>query len=518
MRIGVLASLSPLLSLASGLAVSGRSQANHSSAVYPVSVSNDNSSRSFGFTNAFDVHYTVTLYVNGAPYQVFVDLGSSDTWFSPSAQGGLMPPDVIDTGINATFDYLAPGQVVLANVTLGPYTINNQAIAVVTNSTQTLPGAFVGVIGIGGAGISRISQALANSSYADNGTPVMYNLFKHQPELPNYMTFLMNQTAYTTLGDGGVVTIGNVLADKTDILNAPVIQSPTLWGQWASFMTGVSANGRMLTGHSGMNATNYKNYTVAVPEGSTVALFDTGTGLIVGPEYYAEQIYGNIPGAEKSELFGDVAWKVPCDTKLNISFVFGDASYPLRPADATFGQIDLNGTYTCYGTVLGAPIADATGADWLLGAYFMGSVYQLFDYGDPDPADGLYRTSTQLLTSFDPDEAWAEADALLAARKQAWLDAYSSVITMTATSTVGTLPATWTGAQFTPAVTTVTDSMISSAQSATPITIVPPTSVTSTGTATATSTAAAASSSSLASGMSFFRGLRAAVWSHLQSS
>ena len=125
-------------------------------------------------------------------------------------------------------------------------------------------------------------------------------MFAHEPDRPDYMTWLMSRTE---LGDssGGVLTVctsplrtvssshmlteyhcvlcsspAEVLANMTDILDAPQLNSLRL-GEWTYWLDGIYVNGRFVGGHS--NVTDqYKNAGLTVPSAnSTVATFDTGT-------------------------------------------------------------------------------------------------------------------------------------------------------------------------------------------------------------------------------------------------
>ncbi|KAH9934496.1 aspartic peptidase domain-containing protein [Epithele typhae] len=433
---------------------------------YPITVSTGNDSvQEFAFTNAFAIHYTITMKVNGVAYQVLVDLGSSDTWINPVVQGNVTPPGLIYTGINATIDYLAggnaPADIVLANVTLGPYTINNQAIGIVNETTVTCPGGYAGLIGLAGFYSSHRWVLLTRPS----------QLFKLVPELPNYVTFQLDtKSPYgSELGNGGVFTIGSVLSDAEEVLDSPVMES-LLPGQWMSFLQRVEVNGRTLSGHSNITNDTALGKIVTVPEGNTVVLFDTGSALIQGPSWYVDEIYSGVEGANRTIIGGsDVAWEVPCDTKLNISWVFDGVTYPLHPVDSTHGLLSLDGEYLCIGSILGNDNLWTIDVDWLMGDRFMGSVYQVFDYGDIDVASGPIRGTTQLLGVVDPDQAWAETDALLADRRQKFLEAAKrppspctqdpTPLSMVPTDT---RPATWTGSTSPASVTTLADTAVSS--------------------------------------------------------
>ena len=56
-------------------------------------------------------------------------------------------------------------------------------------------------------------------------------------------------------------------------------------------------------------------------EGQTLANLDTGTSLSQIPQTYAAAIYGDVPGAQLYSSSG--IYVLPCDTKINVSFVFG---------------------------------------------------------------------------------------------------------------------------------------------------------------------------------------------------
>ena len=72
------------------------------SSPYPVAVSHSGDSGGFGFTNSRGTQYTATIHVNGVPFQVIVDTGSSDTWIDPLSVGASLPPNLIPTGYNST--------------------------------------------------------------------------------------------------------------------------------------------------------------------------------------------------------------------------------------------------------------------------------------------------------------------------------------------------------------------------------------------------------------------------------
>ena len=74
------------------------------------------------------------------------------------------------------------------------------------------------------------------------------------------------------------IPAAEVLSNMTAILNATQIDS-VLPGKWTTFLSGVTVNGRTITGSSNASISElYKHVlNVTVPDGQTVATFDTGT-------------------------------------------------------------------------------------------------------------------------------------------------------------------------------------------------------------------------------------------------
>ncbi|KAI9056707.1 acid protease [Trametes sanguinea] len=398
---------------------------------YPVTVSRGNRGLGgFNFTSVLGLYYSATIFVNGVPYQVQLDTGSSDTWIDPTSIGVTLPPDLIYTGVNSTTHYVdnssASGPIVLANVSFGPYTVYNQAITLSYNGTNGR-GAYNGLMGLAGYSLeangyrsSVIHYSLANTAYVENGIPIVYNMFEHEPDLPNYTTLLMERRD-GVIASGGILTISEVLSDMTETLDAPrlIAVQPD---QWNTFLDGIYVDGVFMHGGS-----KFENQTVLdaykgspmetiinnmhMPAGSTLATFDTGTSLIYAPPSYVHAIYENVPGAQLMPMdeTGQVIYMVPCTTKMNITFSINGVLYPIHPIDAISLMIQDDGLM-CQGSLTGGTTADT---DWLLGDSFLRNVYILFGYGDPDGDLAAKQPYTQLLSLTNPDEAWLEFEYLL---------------------------------------------------------------------------------------------------------
>ncbi|CDO77859.1 hypothetical protein BN946_scf184668.g3 [Trametes cinnabarina] len=430
----------------------GPATASRPSSPYPVTVSRSDEDGGFNFTNGEEALYSATIYVNGVPYQVQLDTGSSDTWIDPLSVGVSLPPDLISTGINSSTSYVdgsvLTGPIVLANVTFGTYTVHNQAITIAYNGSAD--GTSNGLIGLAGytqTNDSSIYTSLKNTSYAENGISIIYNIFEHVPGLPNYTTFLLER-GNGNFSDGGVLTVSEVLANMTDILNAPRFNT-VLPDYWDTFMDGVYVNGKFVNGGSAfankssllsaVSGTDLESLlqTFNLPEGATVANFDSGTTLTVrGREMYAHAIYKDIPGAVQMPLNqtgGVVMYTVPCDTKINLTWSFNGVLYPMHPVDVVYLSFnDTDGTFECVGAVSGGP----TGVeDWLLGDAFLHNVYILYGYGgDPTGELAAKEPYMQLLSRTDAEEAWLEYESMMLQQIVASESSWSNAMRMTSTA------------------------------------------------------------------------------------
>ncbi|KAI0828864.1 acid protease [Trametes gibbosa] len=385
---------------------------------HPYSVVQTGANTGYGFTHIFDQQYTVTLSVNGVPFQVVCDTGSVDTWVDPVPQG-ITPPDLIMTGKNNSATYgdgtQSSGPLVLANISLGPYNASNQAIMLSPKGSPT-PDLFQGIFGLSRVSLSDTFPILANGTpYADNGRPIVHNILSALHDQPNYITFLMSRPELGA-NPGGVFTISELVSDLAEVTSAPRLEALTNV-TWSTLLDGAYVNGVLLTGHSQVRE-DYENVThLAIPEGSTIATLDTGTSYTRAPQYYVDAIFQNITGAiptDNADGSNGFGYIVPCDTKVNVSLVFAGLQYPIHPIDMIILNTAPNGTFYCTGAFSYSNENDGID-DWLVGATFLRNVYSLFDYGwDTDPTDG--QAYMQLLSVTDAERAWAEADKLLLER------------------------------------------------------------------------------------------------------
>jgi hypothetical protein len=66
----------------------------------------------------------------------------------------------------------------------------------------------------------------------------------------------------------------------------------------------------------------------------------------------SDAIYGRVPGANYDETLG--YWTVPCDSLVNLTFVFGGVQVPIHPLDVVMSEFsykDATGKTACVGSV-----------------------------------------------------------------------------------------------------------------------------------------------------------------------
>ncbi|OBZ78594.1 Aspartic protease [Grifola frondosa] len=395
-----------LATTSSAIHIPIRRQATHSTSVnfasHSSASSDFNATDPFYFGNINDVFYVGTIFVDGQPYEVQLDTGSSDLWLDTT--GVTFSSNVTDTLITSSITYLdttqASGDVLLAPVSWGEFIVYDQAF-ISAPGTNATSGGDKGLLGIGPPSLSSVADSLNGSSF--NGASFLDNVFGLYPDEPNFYTFLLSRSD-SGLTDGGIFTIGEFNSNFSNVAQTPKL--PLLADdEWLSVMDGVIIDGVLI---EGFNIPD-DGQSVIPPAGQLSVLFDTGTSLANAPPHYVNATYGNIPGA----TYDSGTWYMPCDSKVNVSMVFGTNVYPVHPIDIIlFDHIDEKGNAVCFGA-----FSDSTGSgqDFLLGDTFLRNVYAVYDFGrlvtvgDTDPF-------VQILSVTDADQAWAEYDSLNAAR------------------------------------------------------------------------------------------------------
>ncbi|KDQ59377.1 hypothetical protein JAAARDRAFT_34102 [Jaapia argillacea MUCL 33604] len=365
----------------------------------PFSRSNTPSSTSVNFANADGVAYLVTVEFDGQPVQVRVPSTnhfrnfSSDLWID-SAGVNLTP--FTNTGRNATMLYgpatlhtVVEGPILVGPVQFGDFKVDKQAFISARGSNATQPSLNqLGILGVAPTTGSLVAHTLKNTSY--NGRTFLDNAFMTNPEEPNYITFMLSRDPVYGTTSGGTFTIGEVATEFAAITNTPQrkVLSTSSLPRWATTMDGIIVNGKTYSGHSKFNST-------FVSAGQTIALLDSGTSFALAPRFYADAIFKDVPGAVFNTAHS--MYTVPCDTKVNVSFIFGKD-------DVT--DISNSGELTCSGLFF---VGDAGDLDVVLGDTFLRNTYVLFDFGrwaTPGTSDPF----VQPLSVTNQAQAWNDFD------------------------------------------------------------------------------------------------------------
>ncbi|OSX58790.1 hypothetical protein POSPLADRAFT_1035894 [Postia placenta MAD-698-R-SB12] len=364
-----------------------------------------------GFSNEYDAVYSGTVYVQGKPFQVQIDTGSSDFWINNE---NVTLDDLVYTGSNATLPYgdgsVATGPIALGNVSFGKYTVANQAMILAPGSNASDGGLINGLIGVGPAPLSQILTTLIEEKSPYNGMPFTTNVFNQTGPSSSYMTFLLSRSE-AGVTEGGLMTLGELAANYTEITRSPKL--PVVHdGRWITWMDGIYVNGKLYSGHSvSQNATGY----VAKPTGNqTSALLDSGTsaGKIFARSESKEvnalisfRTPLDIPGAVWND--SQNTYTLPCHSKINISMSLGGLTYPMDPIDATQITVNSDGSFYCSGA-FAATAAGSGIVDFILGDSFMRNVYSLFYFGANFTGTGHEQSYMQILSTTDANKAWAD--------------------------------------------------------------------------------------------------------------
>ncbi|KZT73607.1 acid protease [Daedalea quercina L-15889] len=376
-----------------------------------VVVSNPNGISSTGFTDVGNGLYTATIYLQGEPFQVQIDSGSSDLWINTM---GYDLQGLTNTGENSTTSYgdgsVAEGPIVLGNITLGEFTVAGQALVTAPGSNATTAGADQGLLGIGLPMGSSIYQDLNGTS--SNGLPFLQNVFSGLPDESKFVTLLLSRGALgdSEYAEGGALTIGEIVSNYTGILETPKLPVFSSEG-WITLLDGLTVNGVFHPGNSSGISPNEFGLPVQPAENQSLALLDSGTSLALVPRYYVDAMYKDLPGAVFLEEGG--YYQVPCETKVNISMVFSSISYPVHPLDSVIvDNVNTTGAVRCRGafSALEDPL-------WTLGDTFMRNIYTLYYHGNAFLTDDNSTTPyIQILGITDADAAYAAYDELNARR------------------------------------------------------------------------------------------------------
>ncbi|KAI0649941.1 aspartic peptidase domain-containing protein [Trametes meyenii] len=354
--------------------------------------------------------YVVPVSVAGNTFNLIMDTGSADLWVDAnSLPSGADLAGVVDTGIQTRLNYgingtstSVQGAVQLADVRLGVNRDDEQARVIVRGQAfVNVPGAPAvtqygdqGILGLGPPHQWSLTSSALKGSHWSSKT-VLQNLFDHNQELGDSFTILFGGRDGAGVIQNGTLAFGAIGQTHDEALHTALLNAqklPLVTGSsWDIPSRGFAVDGRG---------------PVERP-----FMLDSGSFAACVPPEYLRAIYSPVPG---SYLMDDGSWSVPCDANMNVSVGFGCVMYPIHPIDMTEVYDIRDGKALCRSLI--QPNSDLQ-IPFLIGLNILRNMGIRHEYGE--------QPYVQLLSTTDPEKAFAEFDAMNVAR----IDAFSKAAT-----------------------------------------------------------------------------------------
>ncbi|KAG6887509.1 hypothetical protein C0995_014741 [Termitomyces sp. Mi166 len=341
-------------------------------------------STTIGVKNLGNAQYIGNVTIGGVQARVLLDTGSSDLWANfPTTQ-----PTSTDLGESINLAYAvgaASGNAHAATVQIGDYSVDNQAFLLVANtssfSTDIHAQGYDGLLGLGPNKGSVIYKKLDGHT----GDTLLTHIFEQNTSANAYITFLLDRKNAPSEPFTGQLTISELVKGFENVTSMPkldVDKVNKLLSQDQHWQA-ITDKDVGIIGPDG-NPIQVDSIVPSAPDGTYVAVFDSGFTFNQVPRDVSDAIYGRVQGAvydSKNEY-----WTVPCGQYLNISVSFGGVQYPVHPLDTVddnFNAKDASGNRVCIGAF--QPITSAFSLlghyDMILGMSFLRNTYTLLDFG-----------------------------------------------------------------------------------------------------------------------------------------
>lgn len=357
-------------------------------------------------TGVYDAVYTIPVSVGDGNQQfsLQIDTGSSDLWIASTScsssscsqtNGHLYDPSgATPTNVSFSIPYLsgsAAGPIFWDNVTIGGYTIDNQALAAASDvENEALAPNFSGILGLALPLNSIIASEIPPVTNNDpDGAAWASNLFSITPISTSPSSRFLS-LALSRPGSNTVPAVFGIGHHPSSLVPDPSL---------VQYSTPVSDESGILFWKVSVKAiTVYVNGTARSVElgrsitGASfpVAVLDSGMPLILTTSDIANGIYGAI----RINPASDGNYYVPCTTPLNMTITLDDRpEIPLHPLDLTAEPPQDNQAQYCLGLIqtddsqLSNP--DSSLGDMILGVPFLRNVYTVMAYTIPN-SDGSF--------------------------------------------------------------------------------------------------------------------------------
>ncbi|MCJ1313446.1 hypothetical protein MMC25_007124 [Agyrium rufum] len=137
------------------------------------------------------------------------------------------------------------------------------------------------------------------------------------------------------------------------------------------------------------------------------AIIDSGTSYVLIPPDDSAALHKLIPGAvaEDNEIFN-----IPCDTEVDVQFVFSKVGYSVSPKDYVGIPVPGNSAM-CASRFVG--VSGAGPGQWIVGDVFLKNIYAVYDFDNERMGFGTMNPSTSPSSSASSTPASASSTAAL---------------------------------------------------------------------------------------------------------
>ncbi|KAJ7604840.1 aspartic peptidase domain-containing protein [Roridomyces roridus] len=188
----------------------------------------------------------------------------------------------------------------------------------------------------------------------------------------NFLTADSNEDGGQDVGNAGVFTVGGV--------------NSSLYSGNIEFL-GLAAGGNQLgLWMLGITAITVGGKSIDITPNATLAMFDTSSNEIIGPDADVRAIYAAIPGSSEPT---ETVFQYPCNTTVKVSISFGGQSWDIDPQDMNQGAVQ-SGSADCFGAF--GSVTGTQNPSWRLGIPFLRNVYTVLRQNPP--AIGFAELST----------------------------------------------------------------------------------------------------------------------------
>lgn len=302
---------------------------------------------------------TISVGTPAVTYTVDFDTGSSDLFLPASSCGSTCSghtkynPSSSSTSkaLSKSFSLsygdgsTVSGKQYTDTVKIAGLTATKQTLGAATQYSEGFESSNFPADGLMGMGFQSISDY--------NAPPVFQSLVSQgQTSSPVF--------AFKLAESGSELTIGGL--NSALYSGTPVYTPVTQQGYWQINFSSLKVGGTSVLG-------------------STSAIVDSGTTLIIGDTAGVKAFYKKIPGSkDASSTLGEGIYTFPCSTTIpSVTFTINGKALSVASSALNFGPVQ-EGSTTCVG---GIAASNSIGSQfWILGDVFMRNYYTIFDFGN----------------------------------------------------------------------------------------------------------------------------------------